>query len=197
MIDEPLIPHTILEPFDMALFSHIHRCHEITPRIFHIGSPERVDFSEAEQDKGFIIYDTETNSRQWISTNPRPMKNLEIDLMKISEFDDPTELIVEEINKVSNAEQTMLKIHVTCTNQILNRIDHNALRSTLDKFYYHKPIKFETPRTEKSRMREVTEHLSAPEAIEKIISSRDDLSTEDRAKLLLYARAIVAMEESC
>lgn len=179
----------------MALFSHIHRSHEVTDKIFHIGSPERVDFSEADQDKGFIVYDTKTNAREWFTTSPRPMGNLNIDLLKISDFDDPTDLIVAEINKIPNIDQTMIKIAVECSSQTLNKINHTTLKATLDKSFFYKPIKFDTPRLEKSRMKEVTEHLSAPEVVERIISIRNDLSAEDKGRMLLYARAIVALDE--
>jgi len=192
LIDEPVLPQKFFESFDMALFSHIHRCHAITPKIFHIGSPERIDFSEVEDDKGFSIYDTNTKQMQWVSTNPRPMAVFEIDLLKIDEFDDPTDLIIKEFINIPNLDQCMLKISVECSDKTLSLIEHPRLQEALGKaFYVQQPISYSTPKLQKSRLKEVTEQISEIEALERVVRDRKDFSDTDKEQILLRGRAIL------
>jgi exonuclease SbcD len=192
MIDEPVLPHNILEPFDMALFSHIHRRHEISRHIWHIGSPERIDFSEATEDKGFVVFNTVTKKPEWISTNPRPMAVLDINLLKISEFDDPTEYIINQIISIPDLDQTMMKITVECSLQTMMKIDQVQIKTVLGRAFFYKPPTYDSPRIQKSRNKAVTEQLSVPEAVEKVVNSKENLSPEDKKQILIKARAILA-----
>lgn len=47
-----------------------------SPRIMYIGSPERKDFNEANQEKGFCTYNTDTREVDWVNYNARRMIEL-------------------------------------------------------------------------------------------------------------------------
>lgn len=193
IIDEPVLPHTVFEDFDMVLFSHIHRRHAITKRIFHIGSPERVDFSEADEDKGFVVYDTHLKKMEWVSTNPRPMTSLDITIPD-NDFVDPTSEIIQNLKDLPNFDQRMLKITINCSSQTSARIDRTQLKGELDKAFYCKPINFIIPRVQKSRIKEVTEHLSVVEALEKVLAQKD-LSDHDKKQIMIRAKGVLASNE--
>lgn len=189
-VSEPLLPLSMFENIDMALFSHIHRCHSINDKVFHIGSPERVDFSEADQDKGFVIYDTDTKKIEWISTNPRPMKEIKIDLMSISEFDDPNELILKELS-FDNLDQTMIKISVDLTEQSYVQINQQLIYQQLEKSFWFKPPIWNKPRNQQTRIKELTEQLNEDQALEKILELKDDLTDDDKRQILLRGKQIL------
>lgn len=191
IIEEPILPTNWFEKFDMALFSHIHRAHWIGSKIFHIGSPERVDFSEHDEDKGFIIYDSSTNKVEWYSTNPRTMHNLKLNLSNIQEWDDPTEILESKIIELKDLENSMVKIEVECSEATYARIDQIKLRSILQKTFYYKPIKFEVPRIQRTKMKEVNEQLNPEQVLEKVLSTREDLSDLD--KKMIYTKAKMLM----
>ncbi len=92
-----------LDQLNLAVFGHIH-----TPQILYDGkvlvpgSLERVDFGETDEDKGFHVFDTNTNEIHFISNNPRKLKKIYIEVPK--GIENPTEYILEhlpqkEINK--------------------------------------------------------------------------------------------------
>lgn len=191
VIEEPIIPTNWFDNFDLALFSHIHRTHWVGEKVFHIGSPERVDFSEAEEDKGFVIYDSSTNKLNWHSTNPRIMYDLKLNLLELGDWDDPTEIIEEKVRGLEKLEEAMVKIQVECSEGTYTRIDQLKLRSLLQKCFYYKPIKYEIPRVQKTKMKEITEQLNPEQVLEKILASREDLSELDRK--LIYTKAKMLM----
>lgn len=195
MISEPVLPTRMFDQFDYALFSHIHRAHWIGEKVFHIGSPERVDFGEADDDKGFIIYDTKTNKVQWYSTNPRPMKDLKFDFSTLSEFDDPNQILLDAITSIPNLKETMVKLSVTCSEQIYSTIDHLTLRETLSKSFYYRSPDFDVERIQKTKNKEITEQLTVFQALEKVINSKLDISDKDREQLIIKARGIISQGE--
>ena len=192
MISEPVLPLSLFENFDYALFSHIHRAHWIGKKVFHIGSPERVDFGEADDDKGFVIYDTETNKVEWYSTDPRPMKDLKIDLTSLSEFDDPNQILIDAVETIPNLEKTMVKLSVTCNEQVYSIVDHLSLRTSLSKAFYYKTPSFEVNKIQKTKNKEITEQLTITQALAKVVDARSDLSDQDKTILIFKANAIIA-----
>lgn len=62
-------------PFDIAVLGHIHVAQQIG-NAFYCGSPERVDFTEAALDKGFLLAEVERGKPpkvERIDSHPRPM----------------------------------------------------------------------------------------------------------------------------
>lgn len=192
IIDEPILPNTLFEPFDMALFSHIHRRHAISDKVFHIGSPERVDFSEAEDDKGFVIYDTDTKTMGWASTNPRPMSDIKLDLLKLSEFDDATEKIIEALTSLPDLTTRMVKMQVELSASAYSQLDHREIQAITDKFFYCKGPKYIVPKVQKTRIREITEQLGVSEALEKVLAAKEELTQNEREQILVRGNGILA-----
>jgi len=194
-IDEPVLPFTFFEPYDMVLFSHIHRRQKIREKILHIGSPERVDFSEAKDDKGFVVYDTVKKNCKWVSTNPRPMIDIKLDLLLKEGFYDPTEEILNSFKTLSALDKTMIKITVDCSENDMALIDKNLIKQALDRSFYYKPIRYKVPKTQNSRIHDLTEHLGSVEALEKILEIKSDLSEEQKKQILIRGKGILSIGE--
>lgn len=192
LIAEPVLPKQMLEQFDIALFSHIHRNHSIGDKIHHIGSPERVDFAEADHPKKFAIYDTKTKQLTWESTNPRPMKDIKLDLMDMSDFDDPTQVIIDHLLKIKDLDKTMIKLSIKIPEQNYSQVNHNEIRAVLSKAFWSKAPIWEVPKTQQARIKGLTEQLTEHEALEKILETKADLSDNDKQQILIKARGLLA-----
>jgi len=72
---EQTIPDIILHAnFDYIALGHIHSYHEISKNAFYCGSPERLSFNEANQEKCFLEVDLDKKSVKKIPTKTREMK---------------------------------------------------------------------------------------------------------------------------
>lgn len=196
IIDEPVLPFTMFEPYDMVLFSHIHRRQKIREKILHIGSPERVDFSEAKDDKGFVVYDTIKKDCKWVSTNPRPMTDIKVNLLDKKGFYDPTEEILNSFKSLPNLDKQMIKITVECSEKDLTTVDKNIIKQALDKAFYYKPIRYKVPKLQNSRIQDLTEQLSSVEALEKILEVKEELTEDQRKQILVRGKGILSNRDN-
>jgi hypothetical protein len=155
-----------------------------------------VNFSEADQDKGFAFYDSATGKMEFISTNPRPMYDLSIDLSSIDEFTDPTNLIIAELNKCKKLNQAMIKLRISCSEKTRIQIDDLRVNAVLQSIFYS-TIRYDISRSEERyvRLAELTEHITATDALEKVISSKEGLSEEDKKQILIRGRAVIALNK--
>ncbi len=94
----------INEKVDYVAMGHIHK-HQIIramdPAIVYSGSLERVDFGEANEDKGFVHVDLERKNTRYTfhSISPRPFVTVEADLSQLEPEDDPTEILAKKVSK--------------------------------------------------------------------------------------------------
>lgn len=195
-VDEPILPQALFADFDLALFSHIHRSHWVGKKTFHIGSPERVNFSEAHQDKGFAFYDSAVGKMQFVSTNPRPMYDLTIELDDKETFTDPTTTIVTQLKKCDSFEQAMIKLRIVCSEKTRMQIDDSIVNTILQSAFYH-ILRYEIVRTEERyvRIAEITEHITALDALEKVVLNKEGLSEEDKKQIILRGKAVLALNK--
>ena len=100
-----------IEPFDYVALGHLHRHQNLNPKgypaIVYSGSPERIDFGERKEAKGFcnVLIDTKQQKKRcsfkFIKLKTRPMIQVEVKLKTKSETDGQTqtEQILEKLNK--------------------------------------------------------------------------------------------------
>jgi exonuclease SbcD len=85
-----------LDQINLAVFGHIHTTQTLYDgKVLVPGSLERVDFGETNEDKGFYIFDTNTNQLNFMSNNPRSLKKKYIEVQK--GIENPTEYILEHL----------------------------------------------------------------------------------------------------
>lgn len=117
--DPILLPSQLaIEPFDYVALGHLHRFQDLNPRgrcpIVYSGSPERIDFGERNETKGFCsvsISDDKKTEYSFIRTPARPM--IQIDVV---------------LSKDSNQ-----------TKQVLDAIAHHDIHDAIVKIVYHVP----------------------------------------------------------
>jgi len=96
------VPSKMLESnaFDFVALGHVHSYQTLASKVpmIYSGSLEKVDFSEADEKKGFVDITYESGMLQWkfVSVETRRMISMELDC---TETKDPTRLVVESIEE--------------------------------------------------------------------------------------------------
>jgi len=91
-----------VKPFDYVALGHLHRHQNLNtggyPALVYCGSPERVDFGERSEEKGFCLVSLEKNktSYEFIKTPTRKFIQLEV---KLKPDQNQTEQILQELKK--------------------------------------------------------------------------------------------------
>lgn len=102
--------------FDYLALGHIHKHQQVgdKPPAVYAGSPERIDFGEEREDKGFVLVTIEPNrgigrqtSWRFIELDVRPFRTLRI----TAHGDEPMEAVRYELQ---NAERSLLGAIVRC-----------------------------------------------------------------------------------
>lgn len=117
--DPILLPSQLaIEPFDYVALGHLHRFQDLNPQgrcpIVYSGSPERIDFGERNDVKGFCLVtidDHKKTSYEFIKTPTRPMLQIECKL-------------TSEVNQ---------------TKQVLDEIARFDIQDAIIKIVYHIP----------------------------------------------------------
>lgn len=107
-----------ITPFDYVALGHLHRYQNLNPNgypaVVYSGSPERVDFGERKEEKGFcdvIIHSKEKTTHTFVKTPQRPFIQIEVTL---------------DNNK-------------SHTDQILDELKHHHIEDAIIKIVYHVP----------------------------------------------------------
>lgn len=114
---------------DYVALGHVHT-HQVlrakAPAVVYAGSLERVDFSEQDEDKGFVHVQLErgSSSFEFHSINPRPFVTVETDLRGV---EDPTAALVIAVKKAVKP-GCVLRVRYQIAKEILNQLDENAVR---------------------------------------------------------------------
>src|SRR3990172_8981238 len=89
-----IVPHDLefeiawLPPkVDLAVFGHVHFHQVLDGRLVYTGAPERIDWGERGDPKGFVTLDVRTKGWRFVELPARPMHQVEVD---VSQEADPT-----------------------------------------------------------------------------------------------------------
>ncbi|MEX0849263.1 MAG: exonuclease SbcCD subunit D [Candidatus Dependentiae bacterium] len=102
--DPVLLPSQLaIEPFDYVGLGHLHRYQDLNkngyPSVVYAGSPERIDFGERKEDKGFCvvtIHEKNKTTHEFIKTPQRPFIQIEV---KLTSDKPQTEQMLDAIKK--------------------------------------------------------------------------------------------------
>lgn len=135
--DPVILPSQLaIKPFDYVALGHLHRYQNLNskgyPSIVYSGSPERVDFGERKEEKGFCLVTIEeknNTSHVFIKTPTRPF--IQIDLQLTSDRDQ-TEQLLDELKKYTIEESVIkIKYHVPADQKDL--VDLQAIQRACEK----------------------------------------------------------------
>lgn len=117
--------------FDYVALGHVHR-HQILseqPFVVYPGSIERVDFSEEDEDKGFVLVEVDRHQTrlEFCPLAVRPFLTIRVD---VSEADDPQTTLLAAIDRASITDAVVRLIYQARSEQ-LDQIDNNAMHQAL------------------------------------------------------------------
>ncbi|MHA2363634.1 MAG: metallophosphoesterase family protein [Candidatus Hodarchaeales archaeon] len=190
MSTEPMIPPTslIFDNCDYICLGHIHK-HQIMykqPPVVYSGSPQRCDFSEEKEEKGFIEiqWQDSNNIPQFFfrKTNARIYKTIKCD---VSTSKNPTKSVLDHINDCSNLNNAVVRLQITCSKN--QRIEEELIQNRLQEIglFHLYPIEINRLTQIRSRAPGLTAQDSFEEAINQYLKTRhSDKETTDRLKSL-------------
>lgn len=138
--DPVLLPSQLaISPFDYVALGHLHRYQNLNPHgypaVVYAGSPERVDFGERKEDKGFCvvtIHEKGNTTHEFIKTPQRPFIQIEVILNNET---DHTEQIMNAITQ-HNIANAVVKIIYHLPMHKKNTINNKALyRALMDAHF--------------------------------------------------------------
>jgi exonuclease SbcD len=190
---EPQVPLSSLTnpAFDYVALGHIHRHQDLNPggrpHVVYSGSPDRIDFGEKDEQKGFVLVQLakgEANFQFKQTTEARDLLEIDVD----ADCDDPTERILEEIGRHSlRGAIVRLTYHVSQERAALVR--EREIHAALDAAFYKVAVIRKVNRDANIRNSRLTEALGPREALEIYIDSNDRLKSR-RELLLRYAEPL-------
>jgi len=191
--------------FDYVALGHIHK-HQVlshNPPVVYPGSLERLDFSEAEDDKGFYLIEIEPDGeagKRQVSFDFHQVTGrrfLTIDINIEPQDAEPTatvrKAIAEQQDKVGDA---IVRLSISLPAECEGQLRDNDIRNALKQAHYFTVAK-EIKRETRLRLgRWTAEEIIPLDALKTYLESRKDISPE-RAKLLLeYGERLIQEQEA-
>lgn len=133
LTNELFCPKEMFSGYDRVIMGHIHtpQIMSKSPFIAHIGSLDRSDFGEENQDKIIMIYDSSSKEIQEYKLPVRPIKKVKIDVPKGTE--DTNKLVKNELLlKKNTITKSAIKVDIHLEDISLLSID----RSEIERYLY-------------------------------------------------------------
>jgi exonuclease SbcD len=199
--DHALLPGNIADPaFDYVALGHIHKQQVIcdNPPMVYSGSPERLDFSEEEDEKGFYVVDIEAGvdgGRRKVEFRFHRVdarRFLTIEATVTAEDPDPTGTILAAIaRRGEELKDAVVRLHVVLPASALGLLRDGEIRNAMSRAY-HSTIAREVQDEVRLRLGNVTAGEFAPlEALKVWLETRK--TPPERMKTLLeYGARLMA-----
>lgn len=162
MQNEPVLTAEAAGLFEKVLLGHIHRPQQVG-NVFYCGSPERLSFSDEHATPGFYIHDIDHGESEFVQTPARFYQTMEMD------EDDVDAFIATGIAPMVRKEGAIIRVQYTCSEELNKRFDRKALEARLiaSGAFYVQEIKGEIEHANRTRDKEVTEHIGPVKAVER------------------------------
>src|SRR5437763_875164 len=136
--DFTFTPEMIPDAVDLVVFGHIHMHQTVGGKIVYAGAPERIDWGERLDPKGFLSIRPE-GGWSFIELPARPMDKVET---AVGMGDDATEKVLAAFPPDVGGH--LVRIEITLPDELRNRLDEKRLADRLrDAFHYE--VKFVSP----------------------------------------------------
>jgi exonuclease SbcD len=202
--EHALLVSSVAHPaFDYIALGHIHK-HQVleqNPPVVYAGSLERLDFSEAEDDKGFYLVELEPSKERGerlTSFDFHPVAGrrfVTIDVNIEPQDTEPTatvlKAIAEQEEKIKDA---IVRLNISLPAEIEGQLRDSDIRNAVKEAHYFALAK-DIKRESRLRLGQWTAEEIAPSAALKAYLESKKLSPE-RAKLLLqYGEKLIQEQE--
>src|SRR2546428_11902225 len=122
-----MIPDTI----DLVVFGHIHMHQTVGGKIVYAGGPERIDWGERLDPKGFLVIRPE-GGWSFVELPARPMDKVET---IVGMGDDVTEKVLDAIP--AQVTGHLVRLEVTLPDELRNRLDEERLADRLRGAFHY------------------------------------------------------------
>jgi DNA repair protein SbcD/Mre11 len=191
------VPLTLLtdRKLSFVALGHIHKFQELykNPPVVYAGSPERIDFGEAKEDKGVVLIDIPQPGKatyNFISTPARKFVSLHVSLKP--DDPDPTKTILTEIVK-HDLEGTIARLNIDIPADLDKEIEMEKIKKAMATAFYTAGISRNVERKERQVLEgtEEVERLTPIEALQKYFQSKK-YNPEKIKNLEKYAAEILS-----
>lgn len=199
LVNDTTIPLSLLteKKLSYVALGHIHKFQELAkkPFVVYAGSPERIDFGEAKEEKGFILIELSAISHQtsdryetsykFIPTPAR--KFIQINIKLLADNENPTKTILEEINK-AEVKDAIVKVIIDIPAGLNKEIEMDQIKKALSDANFIAGISRNIERVDRQILegQEEVERLTPIEALGKYFESKK-YSPEKIKELTIYA----------
>lgn len=178
--------------YDYVALGHIHRCQNLSPRdevpVVYCGSIDRVDFGEADEEKGFVIARVARHRSEYefIPVQTRPFVDLKV---PYSEDKPITERLIDAIER-EPIEDAVVRVRYEADDDDVQNLDlkriHQALASA-----HHKAglIRIPLQKDDHRRSMNISEDAALADALAAYLDEHEELKA-DREDIFTYARDI-------
>ena len=173
MFSEAVIPLEVFKDFDITFLGHIHKHQGVQkkPPVIYCGSIDKVDFGEASEEKGFMLYDTDTKEANFIKIDTREFANLKVDVSKNNK--NISERIINHLKSLE-LENKIVKLTIKVKDSDIAQIDLLGIKKELKRSFYAKDLHYNIIKEKRSRNEQINETLSSAEALVEFIESRSE-----------------------
>jgi exonuclease SbcD len=195
--DPVLLQGVLKNPaFDYVALGHIHKHQDLhvqgQPHVVYPGSLERIDFGEAQDEKGFCLVSLkkQESAYEFIKTPARPFVKIEID---VSTRDFPTEAIVQKIATYT-LKDAVVRVTYRVAEPQKELIDVQRIYAALEDAFLIAGVtqKTEEIRTQRPR---ISDDLSIADTLAQYLDLTPELQTM-KDELREYATRLIREIES-
>jgi exonuclease SbcD len=203
--EHALLVSSVIHPaFDYIALGHIHK-HQVlneNPPVVYAGSLERLDFGEAEDEKGFYLVDIKPNGatgKRQVKFDFHPLEGRRFVTVSVKiEPDDiePTSSVLKTIAEKSEAiKDAIVRLQISLPSELEGQIRDGDIREALREAHYFAIAK-EVRRETRVRLGEgAAEDITPAQALKTYLESKK--VPAERAKVLLeYGEKLIAEQES-
>lgn len=184
---EVTLPISLFErsEYDYVALGHIHKHQKLgmSPPIIYSGSLDRVDFSEENQDKGFVdLYIKKGEIHyNFVKLNTRPFKTIFVD----ASSGEPFNKAIQAIERIDDLSEAIVKLKVSLDISSLHGLNESELYKLLRQSAFYVAGIEKVFNRDNSHLRHpgLTERMDVKQALSEYISQKEDYS-KIKAELL-------------
>lgn len=123
-----MLPPTV----DLAVFGHIHARQVVYDRFVYVGAPERIDWGERDDPKGFLALDAANATWEFIELPARPMVKVDV---TVAMDEDPTAKILTALPE--NPRDKLIRLEITIPEALRPRVDERKIDERLTSAFHY------------------------------------------------------------
>lgn len=197
LAQEPVLSRDLFEPFDLVTLGHIHRAQQIEgTSAYYCGSPERINFNEEHQQKGFYLHRFDQSTREFesrfVETPARQFLTITKELTSVEDlepwYNELAGKVGEKYLLLPETAGAIVRVRYTAPADVAKAVNHRRITDELMKSaFWVAGIEALVDRSNRARDEEVTEAMGVTEALTKYLERNeieDDGLTELAGELL-------------